>query len=1012
MKKICKFSFALILSFALVFLCGTIKPSKTEANAAGVVTIYFNASGGECLTTELTTSSEGKLTELPTPTKENYFFNGWYTEVEKTNKVSLDTVYDYDTILYAGWAEKNYSYTVTESSGTYTIEGHTTSADINYTLSTGLTDFSAVFAAISTEVPDKTTMVSLNLPSITLTESLTIPFSSFTLSGNLEFDTTDSAIKVNTTEHNSVVTFKNLVLSGKCKNYIDFVSTAFSTNVTFSNCDFEATTTDDYGLSISNIEYSMTFDTYFNHSSTYLYSFVQNLNVFMETELADSSKIVITSVHTLKWREVIIKKFNRANLNNFSILPLNDFYAFELVTVDAALRVNSHYATEYDLGGAEFVGGFTPVNINYRPDVAVKLPDATNIEYAHHTFKGWLATFELTDDEKTSYNLNANKYYFNKTQLENLKNANFDYTLLDTIFSTTVPETSPEEYITEYSFAFSTTDENYINFLVFNIFADFEKKPKFTAVFEDIIYSLTFVTNTDTPNITVQGCFDDEIVFPTLTKEGHTLDGWYTDEELTTPFTLTKLDDSNSTIYAKWTTNTYQITIHPNNGEAVSVLNVLYGDTITFPVVSYKGHSFVAYFEDESLTTVFESETMPSRNLDIYLKWTLKKIRIHLDSRCAAILDAIIITYGEKPTEPAAPTNPGYTFLGWYTTTSYTTRFDFDKIYENDSIAYARWLQELYSITFNSNGGSVIPSISRYFGESITSLGSPVKKNYIFDGWFTDEELTVPNEHLTMPDRNITLYAKWTEKEVIDVSINPQTFKINDLERGFVANENYSNFVIKYFVNGEWTTALPQSVGSYNVNIFRAEDDEFAEVNITIENGYVLNNKILNLLWLAITLYVLFLIEVVVVIALRKLRNKKINDFISLGVAFPFGVIPTGQFVAIITGLVLAIFGFVLIVYELVKLHRAMPNEITKPSDFDNTVNITKIVDNSEDKKIDDKVDELLKTEFAEYDYSKINSTKPQDFEDENNFENFENNEFENEKNQTDLSSVDDESQK
>ncbi|WP_293009400.1 MULTISPECIES: S-layer homology domain-containing protein [unclassified Oscillibacter] len=69
-----------------------------------------------------------------------------------------------------------------------------------------------------------------------------------------------------------------------------------------------------------------------------------------------------------------------------------------------------------------------------------------------------------------------------------------------------------------------------------------------------------------------------------------------------------------------------------------------------------------------------------------------------------------------------------------------------------------------YTLTFETNGGSKISSVSKASGTAI-DLGEyqPTRDGYTFDGWYSDKELTekVTSVELT---KNMTVYAKWTEK--------------------------------------------------------------------------------------------------------------------------------------------------------------------------------------------------------------------------------------------------------
>ena len=67
-------------------------------------TITLDAGGGTVTTTSMTTGTDGKLTEaLPTPTRDGYTFDGWFTAAEGGEKVTTDTVFNGNTTIYAHW---------------------------------------------------------------------------------------------------------------------------------------------------------------------------------------------------------------------------------------------------------------------------------------------------------------------------------------------------------------------------------------------------------------------------------------------------------------------------------------------------------------------------------------------------------------------------------------------------------------------------------------------------------------------------------------------------------------------------------------------------------------------------------------------------------------------------------------------------------------------------------------------------------------------------------------------
>ena len=85
---------------------GTYIWSDNEWKTAHIITFNLNYTNAPTASTQAT-NEEGKLTELPTPDERaGYEFKGWYTTEDGTsedNKISTDTVFDADCIVYAKW---------------------------------------------------------------------------------------------------------------------------------------------------------------------------------------------------------------------------------------------------------------------------------------------------------------------------------------------------------------------------------------------------------------------------------------------------------------------------------------------------------------------------------------------------------------------------------------------------------------------------------------------------------------------------------------------------------------------------------------------------------------------------------------------------------------------------------------------------------------------------------------------------------------------------------------------
>lgn len=75
--------------------------------------IVFVGNGGTASEFSANTDASGKLTELPTATRDEYTFVGWFTAESGGTQVTTDTVFTEDTLLYAQWHKNVFVITVT-----------------------------------------------------------------------------------------------------------------------------------------------------------------------------------------------------------------------------------------------------------------------------------------------------------------------------------------------------------------------------------------------------------------------------------------------------------------------------------------------------------------------------------------------------------------------------------------------------------------------------------------------------------------------------------------------------------------------------------------------------------------------------------------------------------------------------------------------------------------------------------------------------------------------------------
>jgi len=104
----------------------------------------------------------------------------------------------------------------------------------------------------------------------------------------------------------------------------------------------------------------------------------------------------------------------------------------------------------------------------------------------------------------------------------------------------------------------------------------------------------------------------------------------------------------------------------------------------------------------------------------------------------------------------------GYTFVDWFTDTGLNTAFAQSKMPAANLVLYAKWQIKTYTVTFESNSGSAVASITAPFNSIVGKPIDPTRPIYLFVNWYKDIELTTLWNFATdVIYGDTTIYAKW-----------------------------------------------------------------------------------------------------------------------------------------------------------------------------------------------------------------------------------------------------------
>ena len=190
---------------------------------------------------------------------------------------------------------------------------------------------------------------------------------------------------------------------------------------------------------------------------------------------------------------------------------------------------------------------------------------------------------------------------------------------------------------------------------------------------------------------------------PAPTRRGYTLEGWYTTPDFTTQVTsgTTVTTARDHTLYAKWTANTYTVTLDANGGTVTpTTLSVVYdgkyGDRYnnSLPLAKRDGYTFTGWYTAKIGGLKVEPFHLISKAYDhtICACWTPNTYTVTLIGSGGKGTSLTSYTYGVETELPTDWTKQCAKFEGWYTAQTggeRVTRISTTTL--GDQSYYARW---------------------------------------------------------------------------------------------------------------------------------------------------------------------------------------------------------------------------------------------------------------------------------------------------------------------------------
>ena len=276
---------------------------------------------------------------------------------------------------------------------------------------------------------------------------------------------------------------------------------------------------------------------------------------------------------------------------------------------------------------------------------------------------------------------------------------------------------------------------------------------------------------------------DGKVNLPTPVRSGYTFNGYTASKDGTVEYNVSNVDIYNinsKTLYAKWNIETYKINYDLNGGtldNIVSEYNV--ENDITLGVPTRTGYTFVGW-TGTGISTATKNVTInkgSTGNRSYTANWTPTNYTITYNSNGGTISgQKTSYNIESESFELVTPTRTGYTFVGWTGTgiNTATKNVTINKGSTGNRSYTANWTPTNYTITYNSNGGTISGQKTSYNIESESfELVTPTRTGYTFVGW-TGTGISTATKNVTI-NKGSTGNRSYTANWVDD--IKPDIYK-------------------------------------------------------------------------------------------------------------------------------------------------------------------------------------------------------------------------------------------
>lgn len=365
------------------------------------------------------------------------------------------------------------------------------------------------------------------------------------------------------------------------------------------------------------------------------------------------------------------------------------------------------------------------------------------------------------------------------------------------------------------------------------------------------------------------------------TRTGYDFAGWfYDDETFNQPVgSSDTMPAANLPIFAKWVPSALHLYLDTKiSGASYLTLGtitpdpngpVYFNQPANEPVI--EGYIFVDYYADSALTQKVEwpiEVNIGDPDKIIYARLEDVNGKISFDSNGGSAVATINYTTGTPIVQPAYPTKQGYDFGGWYydkaltnpipgwTNASGPAAGTLTMSTMTGFVAYAKWIPQIHTISFNANIPSTETSPFNSTNETLRTISgasdsaitaedkanivTPRRFGYEFSHWeLNGSYYDVNSANAKYPKEDITLTAVWNATDYsafIDISayqkLSGELVEVDEAMRG-------DTITFRMTSQTNFFTGSSLFVFMYDKNFYELVGSGVSEFALNSENDYI-----------------------------------------------------------------------------------------------------------------------------------------------------------------------------